>query len=188
MSNVQPKLACCNAIAEPWIALEPVRIGRIPSGLGTPDLYVTGDLGTKRIRIDVYHPIEGCGGPFTEAILWHNFVVIGCCQHLYLAPVDRGSVSAINLDSYFGRLYPNEDFLLVASASRLLKIIPNGELVWTSPEIGIDGVQVNRIDNGVIYGEGEWDPPGGWKPFSLRITSGDLVPDLTDNPSPSTIL
>ena len=164
MSNVQPTVACCNAIAEPWITLEPVRIGRIPSGLGTPKLYVTADLGTKRIRIDVYHPIEGCGGPFTEAIFWHNFVVIGCCQQLYLVPVDRGSVSAVDLDSYFGELYPNENFLLVASASRVLRVSLEGQLVWTSPEIG------------VIYGEGEWDPPGGWRPFSLSMVSGNLLP------------
>ncbi len=173
---VHPTVECRDAISDAWIALEPVRIGEIPSGLGTPNLYVTADLGTKRIRIDVYNPIEGCGGPFTEAILWHNFVVIGRCQQLYLVPVDRGCVSAVNLDSYFRELYPNNDSLLVASATRLLKISPIGELVWTSPEIGIDGVVVDRIDNGVVYGEGEWDPPGGWRPFSLSIVSGDLLP------------
>ena len=47
-----------------------------------------------------------------------------------------------------------------------------GELLWTSPALGVDGVLVHSIDDGVIAGEGEWDPPGGWRPFRVALSSG----------------
>jgi hypothetical protein len=39
-------------------------------------------------------------------------------------------------------------------------------------ELGIDGVLVNQIDENFIHGDGEWEPPGGWKPLHLRADSG----------------
>jgi hypothetical protein len=75
-------------------------------------------------------------------------------------------------DSYIGYLYPHEEFLLVATNMRLMRFDKKAQLVWQSREIGIDGVLISKIINGVIYGEGEWDPPGGWRPFKVHLESG----------------
>lgn len=64
-----------SAIAEPWISLPPVRVGKLPPGLGTPDVYVVVETEDKLLRIDVYVD-ERCA-PFSDVLIWGDFVVIG---------------------------------------------------------------------------------------------------------------
>ena len=52
----------------------------------------------------------------------------------------------------------------------------NGSIVWQSTELGVDGVVVSGVADGVIEGEGEWDPPGGWRRFRILLSSGTLAP------------
>ena len=81
-------------------------------------------------------------------------------------------MTSFNLGTYFGHLYPSEEFLLVASAERLFRIDPDGAVKWRSGELGIDGVIVDRVSDQGIEGSGEWDPPGGWRPFRISVESG----------------
>ncbi|HEX4382949.1 MAG TPA: hypothetical protein VH083_08370, partial [Myxococcales bacterium] len=81
-------------------------------------------------------------------------------------------VSTTLLQWYFGHLYPLEDKLLVASASRLHCFDQQGIAVWQSADLGLDGVIVDSVDDGVIHGQGEWDPPGGWRPFRVALATG----------------
>jgi hypothetical protein len=41
--------------------------------------------------------------------------------------------------------------------------------------MGVDGVIARNVAGGVIEGEGEWDPPGGWEPFRILLSSGTAV-------------
>ena len=41
------------------------------------------------------------------------------------------------------------------------------------PIWGVDGVVVKSVDNGLIYGEGELDPPGSRRPVVPQLESGD---------------
>jgi len=45
-------------------------------------------------------------------------------------------------------------------------------LLWRSDCLGIDGVMVDQVADGIIRGKGEWDPPGGWRPFQVRFATG----------------
>jgi hypothetical protein len=92
-----------------------------------------------------------------------------------LIQIKQLSVITYALDNYFGHLYAHNDYLLVASGERLLRIQCDGSLAWKSPLLGIDGVIVGNVEDGIIYGSGEWDPPGGWQPFQIRLDSGQLV-------------
>ena len=76
---------------------------------------------------------------------------------------------------YFGAFYAGPDYLLVASGDSLLRLGHDGRLLWAAHGLGLDGVIVGLVENGVIQGQGEWDPPGGWKPFALRLDSGQLI-------------
>ena len=51
----------------------------------------------------------------------------------------------------------------------------DGSLLWTSEELGIDGVVVNDFDHDIIRGDGEWDPPGGWRPFAVNANNGKII-------------
>ena len=84
---------------------------------------------------------------------------------------------AVRLESYFVAFYLGENYLLVASADALLRMTPDGKVLWKAPGLGLDGVIINRVENGCVEGQGEWDPPGGWRPFKLQLESGKLVAD-----------
>ncbi len=73
---------------------------------------------------------------------------------------------------YFGKFYAGPDYLLAASGDSLLRLAHDGGLLWAAHDLGLDGVVVDWVENGVIHGQGEWDPPGGWQPFELRLESG----------------
>jgi hypothetical protein len=83
--------------------------------------------------------------------------------------------STLDLDDYFGHLYPLEHCLLVASSQRLFCVATDGIVKWSSRELGIDGVVVSRVWDAIIDGEGQWDPPGGWKPFRIRLDTGSRI-------------
>jgi hypothetical protein len=82
------------------------------------------------------------------------------------------SVATFPLSGYFGHLYVLEDRLLVADAERLHCFDREGSVLWRSAELGVDGVIVRNVADGIIEGEGEWDPPGGWEPFRILLSSG----------------
>jgi hypothetical protein len=109
---------------------------------------------------------------FAECIAWKHWIVVGIGHHVHLVPLTGDDPSTLDLDDYFGHLYPLDHSLLVASGQKLFCVTTDGIVKWTSPELGIDGVVVIQVRDGIIDGEGEWDPPGGWKPFRLRLDTG----------------
>ena len=123
------------------------------------------------LRVDLYQSSDECFA-FEEVCAWSRFVVIGWGHRVYLIEPQTRAVSALDLGSYFGRLYPTAGYLLVASAERLFRFEPDGLLLWRSDALGIDGVIVDQFKDEVIRGTGEWDPPGGWQPFQIGLNSG----------------
>lgn len=122
------------------------------------------------LRLDLY----SSGEPFCfeEAEYWSGWVVVGWGQHVHLVELASRRAISRDLGSYFGHLYPGEDHLLVASAERLFCFEADGALRWTSDPLGIDGVVIQEVADGRIDGEGEWDPPGGWRSVSHSLTWG----------------
>jgi hypothetical protein len=123
--------------------------------------------------VDVYVEYESS---FREAIVWQRWIVIGIDHQLHLVPLTGEQPTTLNLNDYFGHLYPLDHCLLVASSGRLFCVTTDGIVKWSSPDLGIDGVLVTRVSGGIIEGEGEWDPPGGWKPFRVTLDSGSPIP------------
>lgn len=164
-------------IRPPWTTLEPVLVGEVPSGYGTPSSYVTVEQdGSPILRIDV-HEREPAPHAFQDTIAWAGFIVIGFGDRVHFVSVGSRETATVSLSGYFGHLYPFQDHLLVADAQRLCCFDRSGSILWRSPELGIDGVLVNDVADGVVEGQGEWDPPGGWRPFRLLLSSGALVSD-----------
>jgi hypothetical protein len=87
------------------------------------------------------------------------------------------SGSVVGLGSYFAKFYATQEYLLIASGLGLLRFSPSGEVLWKTSGLALDGVVVKRVDENRVTGEGEWDPPSGWKPFVLRLDSGDRIVD-----------
>ena len=161
-----------NSLDSDWLRLEPVRIGRVPPSLSTPDRFVTVTVdGQPVLRIDVYSYGPDCFA-FEEAIAWRTLVIIGFGSHVHVVSTDDRSVVSVELGAYFCHIYPHRDFVLLASGEHLFRLQPDRSILWKSPTLAIDGVVVREVGSVDILGEGEWDPPGGWRPFAISTANG----------------
>ena len=110
-------------------------------------------------------------------------IYIGFGRFVFVVDVHRSLVRRYPLSGYFGHLYDSHDLehldahisVLASSASEVLAFDRTGDLIWKQFDLGIDGVVLHRASTGRIDGEGEWDPPGGWQPFSLRSDTGETI-------------
>lgn len=151
--------------------MDPLVLGRLPGGRGTPGAFVVVEADDEPLlRVDLY------SGPssfaFEDAIVWSRLLVIGWGERLHLVDLGTRANTVIALGGYFGHLYAAADHLLVASCDRLIRIGPDRSMLWRSAPLGIDGVIVDDIIEGLVHGKGEWDPPGGWIPFTLDLATG----------------
>jgi hypothetical protein len=128
--------------------------------------------GRPVLRLDLpFYPDE-CYA-FEEAVIWGGLLAVGRGHRVHLAALASREVRSIDLGSYFGSFHPLDGCLLAASAERVFRVGADGAVAWASGEVGLDGLVVVRVEDGVIEGEGEWDPPGGWRPFRLSLESGE---------------
>ena len=158
------------SIDEPWRLMDPIRVGPVPTGGAEPQYVTVERDGTPFARVDAY---AAWRGPFTELIVWQRFVVLGWDEVVHLIDPAIRETRGIPCDGYFGHLYALDDRLLIATASELICIDRGGEMAWRRANVGIDGVVVHRINDGIVIGAGEWDPPGGWRPFRLLLATGE---------------
>jgi hypothetical protein len=155
--------------------MTPVRAGDVLPGVATPRVYVTVECdGEPFLRVDLYER-KAAHYAFQEVVAWGDLIAIGFgCRVHFVSSVSR-SVATFQLGGYFGHLYPIEDRLLVADAERLHCFSRDGSMLWRSAELGIDGVVVRKVADGIIEGQGEWNPPGGWEPFRILLSTGSVV-------------
>ena len=84
-----------SVIGEPWIRMDPVRLGSVPPGLGTADRFVTvvdSDSGAL-LRIDLYGSSDEIYA-FEDALSWSSFVFIGCVTGPFWSIADRDAPNA----------------------------------------------------------------------------------------------
>ncbi|HEY1398809.1 MAG TPA: hypothetical protein VF536_21975 [Roseateles sp.] len=132
-----------------------------------------------RWRIDL---LAGVGHScFQDVRCVGELIYIGYGRQIAVFSPMTGELESHSLDGYFGGLFTAGDLesselgasVLVASASELLRFDGRGRLLWRRSELAVDGVIVRRVQDGQIFGDAEWDPPGGWEPFRLRLNSGE---------------
>ena len=162
-----------------WRTTPVVEIGRAVAGVGEPvaSVGIRAEDG-RRWRVALH---AGIGqSPFREVRCVGERVWIGYGGHVVVFAPGCEQLDSHPMDGYFGHLATvaeldaaeAENAVLAASASELLCFARDGRLAWRAGNLGLDGVVVHRIRDGVIEGDGEWDPPGGWRPFRLRLDSG----------------
>lgn len=111
-----------------------------------------------------------------EVLRLGSLLAIGLQDDLFLFDLEKEQlIRSQKMSWYFSHLYANKDRIYAASAWNIICFSQNGDEIWKSPDLGIDGVIIHSFDEGYIDGDGEWDPPGGWRPFRLDIETGRLV-------------
>ena len=156
----------------PLPELESLQLGTVSAGLGTPDLCVLVNRDNQPcLRIDVYCGCLECCA-FSQNVIWKNSVIIGFGHKVHFVSLNDLESREIDLGYYFGHLYMSDDYLLAASGERLFRLSETGTIDWVTQQLGIDGVVVDAVESGIIYGQGEWDPPGGWEPYQVVLETG----------------
>ena len=171
-----------------WSAVRRVAVGEASRQQGGPDSYVLVRVGGRpALRIDVYYPVDEyhLGA---EAESWGGWIIVGFGARAALVSQDLasqggGAVREIALSDpaapdsfdYFCSLHSEAEYFFITSGQRVFRIGADGTLLWKSPAVGLDGVLVSSVAAGRVEGRGEWDPPGGWAPFTLSLESGARV-------------
>jgi hypothetical protein len=133
----------------------------------------------QRLRFDL--PSDAGHSAFQDLRCVDHTVFVGVGESVFvIRPLER-TWDRILLEDYFGYLYTPEDFglpatgfgVLVATGSALFNLTNTGILNWCAQDLAVDGVQVSDVRDGLIFGSAELDPPGGWQPFILHLSTGE---------------
>lgn len=119
---------------------------------------------------------EQNSGPFKQAEMLDNLLVAGHGERFYMFDTARQtSLLILPMDWYFGHFYVDGHLIYVTDATGMYCIDRTGTVRWHTPNLGIDGVIIKQFTPTQIEGSGEWDPPGGWKDFSLNKQTGQAL-------------
>jgi hypothetical protein len=128
-------------------------------------------IDNKSLLFEIQYKIH-CS-PFKEVWISGSTLAVGHEEYCYLYDLkSMKHIVTIAMDSYFGHLYVYGRIFYITDACKLIAVDELGEILWKSEELGIDGVVIKKIEDSKIYGEGEWDPPGGWVNFILDLKTG----------------
>ncbi len=161
------------AIDPPWTNVPALALGAVPSGRGTPNLYaLVSRASAPEYRLDLY--ADGAEQHYFrhQALFVESVLALGFGEAVYIVPWPPGDPRTVRLRSYFISLHRTIDSVYVASGEDVTRLDLGGNVLWTSPQLAIDGVRIELITDEHVTGEGEWDPPGGWRPFRLRASDG----------------
>lgn len=170
--NATPSASLSYTLDEHWLRVPALVLGPVPTGQGTPHCHVCVDTGQDSFRIDVYaDPDHYC---FREEVkVVESTLFIGIGHQLITVGLTARTVCQHALDCYFGYLYEIPDGVLAASGCSLYRVGLDGSLRWASANLAVDGLLVREVHNGLIVGDAENDPPGGWEPFCVSLESGE---------------
>jgi ureidoacrylate peracid hydrolase len=178
--RIDQQISIRPTIEAPWTALPPVRLGSAPAGQVTPDAFVlVKENGKPCRRFDIY---LGPSHFALAAIAWNDWFVFGFDDRVTLVSQTTGQQHDLCLENYFVGFHAEADYLLALSGIGIARLDESGAVIWKNDDLGLDGVIVDHITHGMITGQGEWDPPGGWRPFRLSLADGKPCVEI---PEPS---
>ena len=130
------KKAVVLALDSPWTTMPPLRLGKVPAGLGTANLFVTiSDDDSALLRVDLYSDSSD-DTTIQDAVVWYDRVFVGFGHRVYVIEPRKQSASEIYLgpfSGYFRHFYASPDYFLVASGDSLLRLAPDGIILWQTP-------------------------------------------------------
>ena len=108
-----------------------------------------------------------------EAIKFDRFVAIGLSGYFYLYDLSTSTIVLfIDFYGYFEEFKIYDQHLLMVYNSGIYCLTKYGTIKWHNSNIGLDGIHINQIREGKIYGDEQIDPPDGWKDFVLDFDTG----------------
>ena len=171
-------------IAADWERIQPVRLGSDFSPAEPPDAYVmVSKAGIPSQRFDVFYS-DTAANFCIKAVHWKQWIAIGCCNLVYLVSLSSDKIiptpisDDCDFGDYFSDFWSGPDFMLIVGGCGLVRIEPDGHVLWRNNDLGLDGVVLDTVSEASITGSGEWDPPDGWRPFQVSTTTGARIAAL----------
>lgn len=159
-----------------WLHARSVAVGVVPAGRGTPDLYaLIARASAPELRVDLYADRGQQRYVYQQGLFFDDMVAIGFGDEVHLVPLSEGAPRTLRLNSYFVSLHRQAESVYVVSGEDVTRLDLAGDVVWTSPQLAIDGIRLELIDDESISGEAEHDPPGDWRPFRIRVSDGKPI-------------
>ena len=147
----------------------------VGDGVGPAEMYALVSAGQRQICIDI-RPHGPQAYPFRDAMLWKDLAVIGYGSALYVVRLEDLHHRAHRFAGYFGSLNCSDDFCLAAGDDGILRLSEDGTALWFQRGLAADGIRIMEVSDGVIRGQGQWDPPdGAWTPFRLELATGRVL-------------
>ncbi len=162
-------------IGRPWINKEPLRLGNVPKGLGTPNYYCTVSRDEEPYLLLCLYGSESY---FAEARIWQKWLVIGFGCYISFLSLEKPHQQNHFVIGYFCTLYPSGKYMLATSINNVLCFDQDAQLLWSSEEVSMDGVRISSIQDDRILGLAECPPcydPLGRGPFTLSLHTGKVI-------------
>lgn len=162
-------------VERPWTLMEPLYIGDVPSGRGTPDCYCSVERnGEPHFLVNIY----GSSSFGVQATFWHSWLVIGSAYSIHFLSMEKtGEIASFNV-GYFCGIFPTEEYLFVGSSSDVFCFERDAQQRWKAQNVGIDGAEITSVEDERVQGRGfcytgsdEYD----WIPFVLSLATGQVI-------------
>lgn len=113
---------------------------------------------------------------FKAAMMVGDTLVVGHEAHCYIYDTAlRVLRLKLEMQGYFGHLYFHDDRFYATDAWGMFCFDAAGNVAWENHQLGVDGVLIDTFSDKHIKGDGEWDPPGGWRSFVLDRETGEII-------------
>jgi hypothetical protein len=162
-----------STVAAPWLDVPSLTLGAVPRSEGTPDLFaLVFQASAPELRIDLYADGSTQLYVYQQGLFFGDLLAIGFGHEVHLVSFSGEASRTMRLNSYFVSMHRASDAVYVVSGEDITRLDLDGIVVWTSPQLAVDGIRVELIEEDVLSGEAEHDPPGDWRPFRIRTNDG----------------
>ncbi|MBD5470447.1 MAG: hypothetical protein HDR19_04880 [Lachnospiraceae bacterium] len=137
--------------------------------LGQGRFYYVLKNGIPFLRVEV----DLTSSSFDTAVVFYETLCIGVEDKVFFIDMNNFICREICVQMYFGYFYTYKNLLLVLSGNGVIAFDNNMHEKWRQPELAVDGMVVNEIENdNVLVLSCEMDPPGGWITKRINIFNG----------------
>lgn len=113
----------------------------------------------------------GYATKITEWPETHSFIVIAKGATYFVRPHQPDDWKFIDLLGIDCIIAPTCALALISTYTDVVAISTDGAERWRR-SVAIDGVEITKIENGLIHGNAGVDPPDEWHPFLLQLETG----------------
>ena len=113
-------------------------------------------------------------GYATKIIEWSTanaIIVIAHGASYFVRPDHPDEWTYIDNSGIDCSIAPHGKIALLATYNDIIAISMNGSELWRH-SVAVDGVEITRIVDGLIFGQACMDPPDMWVPFILDLNKG----------------